>query len=92
MKIGMELVYNTRFPGQTLDPISGEFFPTPYLVPAYPRANAFFVLHPPRSHTFVWFRYQHVNEFFPYQGYFTTPSYPMIERTFSFGVSWTFFD
>lgn len=92
IRIGMDLEYNTQFPGQTLDPISGEFFPTPYLIPAYPRAHAFFVLHPPRSHTYVWFRYQHVNEFFPLQGYYTTPFYPMLERSFSFGVSWTFFD
>lgn len=92
LRIGMELEYNTTFAGQSVDPISGEYFPTPYLVPSSPRAHAFFILHPPRSHTYVWFRYQHVNELFPYAGYYTTPFYPMIERSFSFGVSWTFFD
>lgn len=92
LRIGVELEYNNSFAGQTVDPISGEFFPTRYLVPDYPRVHAFFVLHPPRSNTYVWFRMQHVNEQFPYLGYYTTPFYPMLERTFSFGASWTFYD
>ncbi|MEM6806007.1 MAG: putative porin, partial [Bacteroidota bacterium] len=92
LRIGVELVYNSAFPGQSIDPASGEFFPTPYVVPAYPRANAFFILHPPRSNVYVWFRFQHMNEQFPYRGYYTTPFYPMLERTFSFGANWTFFD
>ncbi|MEL6255896.1 MAG: putative porin, partial [Bacteroidota bacterium] len=92
LRIGVELEYNNSFAGQTVDPISGEFFPTPYLIPDYPRVHAFFVLHPPRSNTYVWFRFQHINEQLPYLGYYTTPFYPMLERTFSFGASWTFYD
>jgi hypothetical protein len=40
----------------------------------------------------VFFRFTHFNEYLTAPGYFTTPFYPMLERTFSFGVTWRFYN
>jgi hypothetical protein len=34
----------------------------------------------------------HLNQGFPREGYFTTPYYTGMERSFIFGLKWMFFD
>jgi Putative porin len=41
---------------------------------------------------FVYFRYLYLNENLLFNGYYTTPFYPMLERTYVLGVNWTFYD
>jgi len=88
-RLGIEAWYHTPYAGQTVDPVSGEFFPSSYQVLAYARADAFAALR--LRGVYLFFRMTHVNEGFPYAGYYTTPAYPMLERAFTLGVNWSFF-
>ena len=90
VRIGVDLHYFTAYDGLTVDPISGEFFPANYRVPSYVAADAFFATQIKQA--YLYFKFNHINESLLRPGYYTTPFYPMLERTFSLGVNWTFFD
>ncbi|MEO1449558.1 MAG: putative porin [Bacteroidota bacterium] len=89
-RIGIEARGQTSFVGQTVDPVSGEFLPTDYQVPAYIQLNAFASLR--IRGVFVYVRYIHANEGFFAPGYYTTPFYPMQEASLTLGVIWQFFN
>ncbi|MEL6131982.1 MAG: putative porin, partial [Bacteroidota bacterium] len=89
-RLGMRGQFMTRYVGQTLDPVSGQFFPTDYEIPPYVRLDIYTVLNVWGVPVFA--KFTHANEFALVQGYFTTPTYPMLERAFTIGLSWTFFD
>ncbi|WNJ16234.1 putative porin [Pontibacter sp. G13] len=89
-RFGIDVFWNTNFVGQTVDPISGEFFPTNYEVPGYGRMDAFIASRIKGVEVFA--KLYYANEFLGYSGYYTTPFYPMMERRFVFGLNWTFFD
>lgn len=90
LRLGVEFHYNTAFVGQTVDPLSREFFPTNYEVPAYARMDVFFATQIKR--TYIYAKLSHVNEGIFLAGYYTTPFYPMLERTFTLGINWSFYD
>ncbi|MEL7532402.1 MAG: putative porin [Bacteroidota bacterium] len=90
MRIGVDFYSNSPYAGQTVDPLSQEFFPTNYLVPFYPRIDVFASANLRGVGIFA--RYIHVNEGLYRAGYFTTPFYPALERSITFGVNWTFFN
>lgn len=90
MRIGLDVSWQTSFTGFAMDVPTREFFPTNYEIPAYIKADAYFSLHIKR--TYVFFKYTHINEGVFAPAYFTTALYPMLERTLSFGVNWTFYD
>lgn len=89
-RIGIESQFQTRFVGQTIDPVSGEFFPTDYQVPGYVQLNAFASLQ--IRGVFVYVRYIHANEGLFAPGYYTTPFYPMQEGSLTLGLIWQFFN
>ena len=61
-----------------------------YYFPAYFRSDFYVSAH--IKSALVYFKIIHWNEGFIAPGYYTTPFYPMLERTFSFGVNWNFWD
>jgi hypothetical protein len=90
IRVGIEAVYFTSYAGQAADPVSGEFFQTSYEVIPYVRADAYVTM---QVHGVLLFaRLQHLNEGLLLAGYYTAPFHPMLERSFSFGLSWSFFD
>ncbi|GAB4407383.1 MAG: hypothetical protein OHK0039_09810 [Bacteroidia bacterium] len=89
LRIGIEGWYQTSYAGQTVDPVSGEFFPTRYRVPGYVRIDAYAVLR--LRGVYLFGRIVHANEGLLLAGYYTTPFYPMLERTATLGVNWTFY-
>ncbi|MEO0580621.1 MAG: putative porin [Bacteroidota bacterium] len=89
-RLGLRGQFMTRYVGQTLDPLSGQFFPTDYEIPPYVRLDVYTVLNVWGVPVFA--KFSHANEFAFVQGYFTTPTYPMLERAFTVGLSWSFFD
>lgn len=89
-RIGLEVFYHTPYLGQTVDPWSGEFYPTNYQMLPYARVDAFAALR--LMGVYVFLRYHHVNELLLVNGYYTTPFYPMLERALTFGVKWQFFN
>lgn len=90
MRIGVDVYSNSPYVGMTVDPLSQEFFPTNYLIPFYPRVDLFATAQLRKVGIFA--RFIHANEGFPRAGYYTTPFYPGLERSLTFGVNWTFFD
>ncbi len=90
LRIGIEITYFTNYMGFTMDMTSQEFFPTPYEVSGYPRADAFFATQVKGADIF--FKFTHVNEGLLRGGYYTTPFYPMLESTFSLGINWSFYN
>lgn len=90
MRIGFDIHANSSFNGMTVDPLSGEFFPANYEVPGFARVDAYFALRIKR--TYAYLKASNVSEGFPQPVYFTTPLYPMLQRTLTVGVNWSFFD
>ena len=89
-RLGLAMTWWTSYAGQTVEPISGEFFPTAYQVQPFASGEAFFQLN--LHGVFVYFRYLYLNENLLFNGYYTTPFHPMLERTYVLGVNWTFYD
>jgi len=89
-RFGIDFCYFDSFAGQSIDPLSTEYFATNYEVPSYLRIGLHAVLK--LRGVYVWGRVQHVNESLLTFGYYTTPFYPMLERAVTFGVNWNFFD
>ncbi len=89
-RLGLGMNWWTGYAGQTLEPISGEFFPTNYQVLPFAAGEAFFQLN--IHGVYLFFRYLYLNENLLYNGYYSTPFYPMMERSYLFGINWTFYD
>jgi hypothetical protein len=91
IRIGIDAVYRTGYDGHTYDPSTGLFRPLQGYDPgAYVRLDPYFSARV--RNVRAWVRVVHVNEGFWQPGYWTVPFYPMLERQFSFGVNWRFFD
>lgn len=90
LKVGLDIHFHTGYDGLTLEPVSGEFFPAALRVPGYVRGDAYFATQ--IKGAYLYFKMSHLNEGLIRPGYYLTPLYPMLERTFSLGVTWTFFD
>lgn len=90
LRIGVEAYSFSPYQGFSHEAASGLFYPSYYKVDAYTRLDVYIASHIKRSDIFV--RYSHLNEGLGVAGYYTTPFYPMLERTFSLGVSWAFYD
>lgn len=90
LRIGADLHFFSEYQALAPDVLSGDFYPTNYVIPAYPRLDGYVAFQVKR--TYIWIRLIHLNELLLERGYYTTPFYPELERTFTFGVNWTFFD
>ncbi len=90
MRLGLELHYFTDYRSYAFDEISGEFFPSRYVVTPYARLDAYAVLKLMRVYIFA--RVVHTTEGILTGGYYTTPFHPMLQRSITFGVNWLFFD
>ena len=91
IRAGVECYYQAGFKGWLFDPASQQFYPqNSYQMPGYPRIDIVFATQIKRAYLFI--RAINVAEGFPNAGYFTTPFYPMLDRTVMFGVTWPFFD
>lgn len=89
-RIGADLHFFTNYRGMAMDAFSGEFFPTDYTVKAYPRIDLYAMTKIKRA--YLWLRLIHSNERLLARGYYETPFYPALERTFTFGVNWSVYD
>ena len=90
VRIGVDVYYNTAFIGQSIDVLSNEFFQTNYQVPGYGRIDAFAAMQ--IKGVYIYGKFTHANEGLLLGGYYTTPFYPMLERSFMLGVYWSFFN
>ncbi len=60
------------------------------LVRTYPQIDLFLAADLRNVNVFV--KLAHLNQGWPRNGYYVTPGYPQLSRSFTFGVQWLFFD
>lgn len=92
LTFGLRGLYLDSFSLIKFDPASQQFFPdkNPVTMWSYLQLDTYATL--AIKTVIVYLRLSHLNEGMPKPGYMTTLGYPMLERTFSFGVDWRFFD
>jgi hypothetical protein len=91
VQLGFEAHGFTAFDAWTFEPSQQIWFPRlPYRAPGYVRFDL--VARAQIRSVAIFLKMIHLNEGFGQPGYYTTPFYPMLDRSFSFGVRWRFFD
>lgn len=91
IRAGIECYYNVGFKGWLFEPASQQYYAqNTFQMPGYPRLDVIFSTQIKKAYLYV--RVVNVNEGWPEKGYFTTPFYPMLDRTVMFGVTWSFYD
>lgn len=89
---GVEARFFSAFSPFLFNPAVQAFFPAESAeVPAYAAVDLVFSGQFGQR-TFIFMKLLHLNEGWFRPGYFTTPNYPMLEQSFSFGVKWVFYD
>ena len=88
---GIDNWFNAGFNAFHFEPSTQVFHPGPFgITQAYNRTDIYIAGKIKRTQLF--FKLIHLNEGFWSPGYYTVPFYPMLERSFSFGVRWRFTD
>jgi len=91
VRLGLDVVSHSTFRPQSLDPATLLYFPTlGDRLPGYDRLDAHATMQIGQAYIFVQLR--NVLDGIGQAGYVTTSFYPMLERTFVFGVRWRFFN
>ncbi len=92
LKFGLELKYQSAYKPLFFDPANQQFYAQPFLfsVPAYARLDACIMVRVKGVDLYLKVINAADELFLP--GYYTTPYYPMLERTIMFGLDWSFFD
>lgn len=92
LHVGLEVSYNSPYAADHFDPVLGQFYLNDGgTIASYPVADVFVsgMIHGAR----VFLMMTHVNQgLFGDGGMYSTPSFPIPDRSFKFGVSWRFFD
>lgn len=90
-QFGFDVRFLSAYRANAYMPATGQFYlQNTFLADAYPVADVFVNMLIRKIKVFV--KLSHANMGFPRGGYFTTPFYTGIPRTFGFGVSWQFYD
>jgi hypothetical protein len=90
-QIGVDVRYNTEYYAPMYMPATGQFGnQRNEKVGNYPFVDAFANLQLKRARIYV--KFDHVNEGYPGDPYYTAYKYPGNPRSLKFGVSWNFYD
>ena len=88
---GLNFFYNTPYFADNYNPATRSFYlQDRHEIGNYLYMDFFINLKIQRARIFV--TYSHLNASFMYRDYYTTPSYPMQDGAFKFGVAWRFHD
>ncbi len=88
---GFDLFYHTPYYGYAYMPATGQFFlQREKKIGNYPFLDVFINVKLKRTRFFL--KYEHVTSGLLGENYFTVLHYPMNQRVFKFGISWTFYD
>lgn len=88
---GLEIYYRTAYKADNFMPLNRQFYlQDQQLVWGTPVADAFADLKIKKVKLF--FKFAHVNQGFPLNGYYVSSTYPGLRRTFYLGVNWPLFD
>jgi len=90
-QVGLDIRYNTEYYAPMYMPATSMFVnQTDVKVGNYPFVDAFINLQLKRARIYV--KFDHVNQGYPDEPYYTTYKYPANPRSLKFGVSWNFYD
>ncbi|MCG8582026.1 MAG: putative porin, partial [Bacteroidales bacterium] len=90
-QIGFDARYNSQYYAPMYMPASGQFVnQRSQKVGNYPFVDVFANLQLKRARIYV--KFDHVNEGYPNEPYYTSYQYPGNPRSLKFGVSWNFYD
>ncbi len=91
LQLGFDLLYNTPYYAYAYMPSSGRFYNQKEKeIGNYPFFDAFLNFKVKRTRFFL--KFEHVNSGLMGSDFFTILHYPMNQRVFRFGFSWTFYD
>jgi len=91
VQLGFDVYYNTSYNAMAYMPASGQFYiQDEKELGNYPYFDVFLNFKLKRTRFF--FIFDHVNSGFTGNNYFSVLHYPLNQRTFKFGLSWTFYD
>lgn len=90
-QFGVNLTYSTEFYADAFNPVTGQFYNQRLVkLGNYPTVDVFANFKWKRAILFV--KYEHLNQGYPHNRYFSAYSYPLNPQIFKFGVSWIFYD
>ena len=91
IQLGFDVYYNTPYNAMAYMPSTGQFYIQDQKeIGNYPYFDVFLNVKLKRTRFF--FMFDHVNSGFTWNNYFSVLHYPLNQRTFKFGLSWTFYD
>jgi hypothetical protein len=90
-QFGLETTFRSGYFADAYSPALNQFYlQDAFEVEPYPIVDVFLAVDIKSLNVFL--KLAHANEGFPEPGYFTTPYYTGMRRSFLFGVKWMFFD
>jgi hypothetical protein len=90
-QFGVNVFLRSKFYADAYSPATGQFYnQREKLIGGYPVVDVFANFKWKR--TFIFLKYEHINQGIPSFDYFSAHHYPMNPRVFKFGVSWMFYD
>ncbi|MBE9511733.1 MAG: hypothetical protein IMY71_12725, partial [Bacteroidetes bacterium] len=91
VQLGFDVYYNTPYNAMAYMPSTGQFYiQDEKELGNYPYMDVF--LNCKLKRTRFFFMFDHVNSGFTGNNFFSVLHYPLNQRTFKFGLSWTFYD
>jgi hypothetical protein len=90
-QFGANVFYRSKFYADAYSPATGQFYNQREVsIGGYPVVDVFANFKWKR--TFIFLKYEHVNQGIPSFDYFSAHHYPINPRVFKFGISWMFYD
>ncbi|MCO6500017.1 MAG: hypothetical protein J5I47_06520 [Vicingus serpentipes] len=90
-QLGFNVSYSTNYYGYAYMPATSQFYiQSDKKIGDYPYFDVFFNTQLKRAQIF--FKYEHFNAGWSGYNYYSVTGYPVLDRSFKFGVSWNMFD
>jgi hypothetical protein len=90
-QVGLEGFMMDDFKADAYNPVLQQFYlQNQFTVSSYPVVDFFITADIKNFNVFL--KMAHVNQGYPDDGYFTSPYYTGMKRSFIFGLKWMFFD
>jgi hypothetical protein len=91
IQLGADFFWRSTYYANKYMPITQQFYlNNDFPVNSYLIADVFLNAQIKKVNVFI--KFSHINQGLPNAGYFSTPYYPGLPRTFQFGLRWHFFD
>ena len=90
-QFGVNLTYRSEFYADAFNPVTGQFYNQRLVrLGNYPTVDVYANFKWKRTILFA--KYEHLNQGYPHNKYYSAYSYPINPQIFKFGISWIFYD